>query len=174
MVSDSAISWTICKSASCLRQHPTTQFLWVRCPSCHPTNSDKALISPDVVYYWPVTLWLIESWLAHCGKEFTNKAKLRSPNNWLLMPIVGWVSDQTDVHNVLFFKYSPYTSLFDIFSCIRPPPEKFVKWIIYWVIVWFSSQLHLHISHLYNRRLPDFAVHSQWPDLGHSYRPVNA
>jgi len=43
----SGISWAICKSALRPRQipcqHPTTQFLQARCPSCHPTNSVKAL-----------------------------------------------------------------------------------------------------------------------------------
>ena len=48
IVSDSGISWAICKSAPCSRQitmpvHPTTQFLQARCPSCRPTNSVKAL-----------------------------------------------------------------------------------------------------------------------------------
>ena len=42
-VSDSGISWAICKSAARSRQittqHLTTQFLQAGCPSCHPTNS---------------------------------------------------------------------------------------------------------------------------------------
>jgi len=42
IVSGSGISWAICKSAP----HPSTPplgFLQTRCPSCHPTNSVKAL-----------------------------------------------------------------------------------------------------------------------------------
>ena len=47
-VSGSGISWTICKSAPRSRQMtmPATHhsfFLQVGCPSCHPTNSVKAL-----------------------------------------------------------------------------------------------------------------------------------
>ena len=47
-VSGSGISWAICKSAPCSRQitmpapHHSV-FLQVGCPSCHPTNSVKAL-----------------------------------------------------------------------------------------------------------------------------------
>ena len=39
-------SWAICKSVPHSRQitqHPTTQFLLAKCPSCCPTNSVKAL-----------------------------------------------------------------------------------------------------------------------------------
>ena len=46
IVSGSGICWAICKSAPhprLPRQHPTTQFLQAGCPSCHPTNSVKAL-----------------------------------------------------------------------------------------------------------------------------------
>jgi len=46
-VGGSGISWAICKSAPRPRQipvpAPTTQFLQAGCPSCHPTNSVKAL-----------------------------------------------------------------------------------------------------------------------------------
>ena len=49
-VSGSGISWAVCKSAPRSRQitmpatqHPTAQFLQAGCPSCHPTNSIKAL-----------------------------------------------------------------------------------------------------------------------------------
>jgi len=47
-VSGSGISWAICKSASCSRQITTpvpnhSIFLQAGCPSCHPTNSVKAL-----------------------------------------------------------------------------------------------------------------------------------
>jgi len=45
-VSGSGISWAICKHLAPdrqPRQHPTTQFLQAGCPSCHPTNSVKAL-----------------------------------------------------------------------------------------------------------------------------------
>ena len=46
-VSGSGISWAICKSAPHSRQItipvPTTLFLQAGCPSCHPTNSVKAL-----------------------------------------------------------------------------------------------------------------------------------
>jgi len=47
-VSSSGINWVICKSAPRSRQitmpAPTTQgFLQAGCPSCHPTNSIKAL-----------------------------------------------------------------------------------------------------------------------------------
>jgi len=38
------------------RQHPTTQFLRVRCPSCHPINSVKALFTfaqqAVIVYFY--------------------------------------------------------------------------------------------------------------------------
>ena len=45
---DSGISWAICKSASRSRQITTpaphySSFLQAGCPSCHPTNSFKAL-----------------------------------------------------------------------------------------------------------------------------------
>jgi len=46
IVSGSDICCAICKSAPHPRQprqHPTTQFLKARCPSCRPTNSVKAL-----------------------------------------------------------------------------------------------------------------------------------
>jgi len=45
-VSDSGIIWAICKSAPRSRQphqHPSLSFLQAGCPSCHPTNSVKAL-----------------------------------------------------------------------------------------------------------------------------------
>jgi len=47
-VSDSDISWAICKSASHSRQKTmpaphSSGFLQAGCPSCHPTNSVKAL-----------------------------------------------------------------------------------------------------------------------------------
>jgi len=44
IVSGSGISWAICKSAPCSRQitNPLS-FKQARCPSCHPTNSIKAL-----------------------------------------------------------------------------------------------------------------------------------
>ena len=47
-VSGSGISWAICKSAPCFRQitTPATHHSWFftgRMPSCHPTNSVKAL-----------------------------------------------------------------------------------------------------------------------------------
>jgi len=46
-VSGSGISWAICKSAPRTRQitmpEPCHGFLQARCPSCHPTNSLKAL-----------------------------------------------------------------------------------------------------------------------------------
>ena len=45
-VSGIGISWAICKSAPLSRQprqQPTTQFLQAGCPSCHQTNSVKAL-----------------------------------------------------------------------------------------------------------------------------------
>jgi len=46
-VSGSGISWAICKSAPRSRQITTPVphhcFLQARCPSCHPTNSVKAL-----------------------------------------------------------------------------------------------------------------------------------
>jgi len=46
-VSGSGISWAICKSAPCSRQTTTPApyhcFLQAGCPSCHPTNSVKAL-----------------------------------------------------------------------------------------------------------------------------------
>ena len=46
-VSGSGISWTICKSAPRSRQITTPalhqSFLQTGCPSCHPTNSVKAL-----------------------------------------------------------------------------------------------------------------------------------
>jgi len=46
--SSSGISWAICKSAPSSTdnhpcQHPTTQLSEAGCPSCHPTNSIKAL-----------------------------------------------------------------------------------------------------------------------------------
>ena len=34
------------------RQHPTTQFLQNGCPSCHPTNSVKALKAESLDWYW--------------------------------------------------------------------------------------------------------------------------
>jgi len=49
-VSGSGISWAICKSAPCSRQittpAPHHSVLQARCPSCHPTNSVKALLFP--------------------------------------------------------------------------------------------------------------------------------
>ena len=47
-VSGSGISWAICKSAPCYRQITMpaphwSVFLQAGCPSCHPTNSVKAL-----------------------------------------------------------------------------------------------------------------------------------
>ena len=47
-VSGSGITWAICKSAPCYRQITTpaphhSVFLQAGCPSCHPTNSIKAL-----------------------------------------------------------------------------------------------------------------------------------
>jgi len=51
IVSGSGICWAICKSAPHPRQprqHPTTQFLQARCPSCHPTNSIKALKATNI------------------------------------------------------------------------------------------------------------------------------
>ena len=46
--SGSGISWAVCKSAPCYRQTTTpaphhSVFLQAGCPSCHPTNSIKAL-----------------------------------------------------------------------------------------------------------------------------------
>ena len=51
IVSGSGISWAICKSAPCSRQITTpaphhSVFLQAGCPSCHPTNSVKALKAP--------------------------------------------------------------------------------------------------------------------------------
>ena len=40
IVSGSGISWAICKSHASI---PPLSFLHARCPSCHPTNSVKAL-----------------------------------------------------------------------------------------------------------------------------------
>jgi len=34
------------------RQYPTTQFLQAGCPSCHPTNSVKALKASCNYYYY--------------------------------------------------------------------------------------------------------------------------
>ena len=51
IVSGSGICWAICKSAphpTQPRQHLITQFLQAGCPSCHPTNSVKAL-KADIV-----------------------------------------------------------------------------------------------------------------------------
>jgi len=51
-VSSSGISWAMCKSASRSRQitmpvlHHSKVFLQTGCPSCHPTNSVKALKAP--------------------------------------------------------------------------------------------------------------------------------
>ena len=47
-VRGSGISWTICKSAPCIQTDnhtstPPLSFLQAGCPSCHPTNSIKAL-----------------------------------------------------------------------------------------------------------------------------------
>jgi len=42
-VSGSGISWSICKSAPDHTSTPTLSFLQAGCPSCHPTNSVKAL-----------------------------------------------------------------------------------------------------------------------------------
>ena len=53
-VSGSGISRAICKSAPRSRQprqHPTTQFLQAGCPSCHPTNSVKALKARRLIIY---------------------------------------------------------------------------------------------------------------------------
>jgi len=51
-VSGNGINWAIRKCASHYRQpcqHPTTQFLQDGWPSCHPTNSVKAMKATDVV-----------------------------------------------------------------------------------------------------------------------------
>jgi len=75
IVSGIGISLAICKSASCPRQNshasiPPLSFLQARCPSCHPTNSVKALKAekgllestiycyinfPDVSLCWIIT-----------------------------------------------------------------------------------------------------------------------
>jgi len=51
-VSGSGISWAICKSAPRSRQTttPPLSFLQAGCPSCHPTNSVKALKAPLSTY----------------------------------------------------------------------------------------------------------------------------
>ena len=51
-VGGSGISWAICKSVPRPRHVPTSaphhsNFLRAGCPSCHPTNSVKALKAPD-------------------------------------------------------------------------------------------------------------------------------
>ena len=64
-VSGSGISWAICKSAPRSRQITTpaphySSFLQAGCPSCHPTNSVKALKArheiPHVVYILIITV----------------------------------------------------------------------------------------------------------------------
>jgi len=54
-VSGSGISWATCMSALHSRQittpAPHHSFLKARCPSCHPTNSVKALKAKKFVYY---------------------------------------------------------------------------------------------------------------------------
>ena len=63
-MSGSDISWAICKSAPHSRQittpsTPPLSFLQAGCPSCHPTNSVKALKATHNIYelyeFWAVT-----------------------------------------------------------------------------------------------------------------------
>jgi len=53
-MSGSGISWATCKSAPHPCQHPTTQFLHARCPSCRPTNSIKALKALSLNDMWQI------------------------------------------------------------------------------------------------------------------------
>jgi len=53
------------------RQHPTTQFLQAKCPSCRKTNSIKALkakaLLPEVIYHYSLAgrmgVWLTKTCL---------------------------------------------------------------------------------------------------------------
>jgi len=61
-VSGSGISWAICKSTPSLQtdNHASTHhssFLQARCPSCHPTNSVKALNThvQMIISNWPIS-----------------------------------------------------------------------------------------------------------------------
>jgi len=54
-VSGSGISWAVCKSAPCCRQITTpaphhSVFVQAGCPSCHPTNSVKALKAVSYIH----------------------------------------------------------------------------------------------------------------------------
>ena len=57
-VSGSGIRWAICKSATSLQTDnhasiPPLSFLQARCPSCHPTNSVKALTDTRLMALFP-------------------------------------------------------------------------------------------------------------------------
>jgi len=67
-VSNSGISWAICKSAPWPRQMtmpaPTTQFLEAGCPSCRPTNSVKdteGTQSTEAISCWYLLLVMDDS-----------------------------------------------------------------------------------------------------------------
>jgi len=76
-VSASGTSWAICKLHLAPDrwpwQHPTTQFLQAGCPSCHPTNSVKALKAQNNTTA-EQSIWLLTTFTAH----YTNYGKLVS------------------------------------------------------------------------------------------------
>jgi len=68
-VSDSGISWIICKSAPLSRQitMPVPQhsvFLQAGCPSCHPTNSVKALKAKALKDTNRIHMHHVDNWLS--------------------------------------------------------------------------------------------------------------
>ena len=70
-VSGSGISWAICKSAPCSRQitmpaAPPLSFLQAGCPSCHPTNSVRAL----KVHWWHFS-GMADRFISHLCKTFS-------------------------------------------------------------------------------------------------------
>ena len=96
-VSGSGISWAICKSAPRSSTTPLS-FLQARCPSCHPTNSVKALKARSLTYRQSIfkryhsDKHFLEFYLQDGGKinwhtDYTwNKITSLSPNAYALLP----------------------------------------------------------------------------------------
>ena len=95
-LSGNGISWAICKSAPCSRQITTpaphrSVFLQAGCPSCHPTNSVKALKAQRHSYinfstcYRAIMHYKLKYYYAANGRDETSRTgrwRLKARGCW--------------------------------------------------------------------------------------------
>jgi len=158
----SGISWSICKAfAPCSRQircqYLTTQFLQAGCPSCHPTNSARALkalycnVICNILFAvsaWTLLVWHQEehptakNWVITCWHSYLSVARCKwfAYDRWChCYPIT---SCSVKIQNGLAFLVLAYPSSSGIEA---------VKWVIsYWNIQLLfdrSSETRIAVAH---------------------------